>query len=140
MFYLGLSDLQYAGVLLFHDPLFGPIDADIDAALLFPVVFRTAADLEPLLELLTMANFLHLNLINHVLVAHAAVNFVRKDEAAAPIRTDSGRRSVSSKLIALALVCLALHDLGPECMFVLGALYMCVGASWAGRSSFSTTK
>ena len=77
----------------------------------------------PLLDLLTMANFLHLNLINHVLVAHAAVNFVVKDEATAPVRTDSGRRSVSSKLIALALVCLTLHDLGPERMFVLGALY-----------------
>ena len=106
------GDLQYARVLLFHDPLFGSIDANVHTTLLFPVIVcRTAADLVPLLELLSMANFLHLNLINHVLVALAAMNFVREDEAAAPIRTDSGRRSVSSKLVALALVCLALHDL-----------------------------
>ena len=68
-----------------------------------------------------MANFLHLNLINHVLVAHVAVNFAEENEAAAPIRTDSGRGSVSSELVILALVCLALYDLGPECMFVLSA-------------------
>ena len=53
--------------------------------------------------LLTVANLLHLNLIDHVLVAHAAVNFVGKNEAAAPVRTNSGRRSVSRKLVAFAL-------------------------------------